>query len=145
MGLNEAKSLLLRSDPTFWSKLKSVTDEAAGLDELISCSTLRKKAVLRGLWRADFTAPPLRLAVLGGCSLYPLHELLTHLLDVAGITSELFLGDYDNYVAEIMDADSQLYAFRPDVVLLLPGVQRSRYPGALTDSRDSASTGASMV
>ncbi len=145
MGLNEAKSLLLRSDPTFWSKLKSVTDEAAGLDELISCSTLRKKAVLRGLWRADFTAPPLRLAILGGCSLYPLHELLTHLLDMAGIASELFLGDYDNYVAEIMDADNKLYAFRPDVVLLLPGVQRCRYSGALTDSRDSASSAAGEV
>ena len=58
-----------------------------------------EKGAARGLIISDTESKRLRLAILGGCSLYPLHELLTHLLAVEGVVCELFLGDYDNYVA----------------------------------------------
>ena len=65
--------------------------------------------------------------------------------DICGVSCELFLGDYDNYVSEIMDADGAFYRFRPQLVFLLPGVQRCKYSGALTDSRQVAQTSAQEV
>jgi FkbH-like protein len=142
MDFGEIKGLLLNDDPDFWGQLQLLTGKATEFDELVFLSSLRKKAVLRGLQRPGAAGPSLRLAILGGCSLYPVHELLTHLLETADMPCELFLGDYDNYVAEIMEADGALYQFRPQVVLLLPGSQRCRHPGAPTDPRDAAEAAA---
>ncbi|MBI3878953.1 MAG: HAD-IIIC family phosphatase [Verrucomicrobia bacterium] len=136
MNLARAKTLLIEGAPAFWTELRVLTEQAGGFDDLIFLSSLRKKAVARGLKPAAAGAP-LRLAILGGCSLYPLHELLTHLLAVAGVACELFLGDYDNYVAEISEAGGALYQFRSEVILLLPGAQRCKHPGALTDPPDA--------
>src|SRR5438105_3413161 len=135
MNLSEIKNLLLRNDSAFWTRLKALTQQATEFDDLIYLSSLRKKAAARGLHAPAAVGAPTRLAILGGCSLYPLHELLTHLLETSGVTTELFLGDYDNYVSEIMEAGGPLYEFRPHVVLLLPGTQRCKYAGALTDAR----------
>ena len=136
---------MLRDDPAFWIHLKQLTDSASEFDDLIFLSSLRKKAAIRGLPRPGPPNPTVRLALLGGCSLYPLHELLAHLLDTAGLTCEMFLGDYDNYVSEIMEAGGAFYQFRPQVVLLLPGPQRCRYSGEPTDSREAAEAAASAV
>jgi FkbH-like protein len=144
MDLVEIKDLLRRNDPEFWPHLKRLTAQAVDFDDLIFLSSLRRKAAARGLVRPG-QAAPLRLAILGGCSLYPLHELLSHLLETDGFACDLFLGDYDNYVSEIMDPESGLYSFRPQVVLVIPGVQRCRYAGAITDSREEAQAAASGV
>jgi FkbH-like protein len=149
MSRNDIKDLLLRNDPAFWSELARFTEQQTEFNELMLLSSLRRKAAARGLQRpgtgASAEDAPLRLAILGGCSLYPLHELLTHLLEMAGIASALFLGDYDNYVAEIMEADGALYQFRPQAVLVLPGAQRCKYPGALTDPRAAVQDAAAAV
>lgn len=148
MNLSDLKDLLLRKDAAFWDMLASLTAQATEFDELFMLSSLRKKAAARGLTRpgpSGAPGSPLRLAVLGGYSLYPLHELLTHLLETAGTPYELFVGDYDNYISEIMDADSALYAFKPQVVFLLPGAQRCRYSGAITDAREVVQAAAGSV
>jgi FkbH-like protein len=145
MNLSNLKNLLLQSDPAFWPSLRTATEIAQDFDELISLSTLRKRATARGLARTQANDESLRVAILGGCSLYPLHELVSHLLEVAGIHGELFLGEFDNYVSEIVDRGSPLYAFRPEVVILLPGPQRCRYPGAVTDNRNAAQSAAGEV
>src|SRR5262245_15023733 len=105
------KDLLLKNDSSFWVELARLTRQASGFDEILVLSTLRKKAELRGLQREWKSEKPLRLAIVGGYSLYPFHELLTHLLETAGIRSELLLGDYDNYIAEIMEPDGKLAEF----------------------------------
>jgi FkbH-like protein len=142
MDLSEIKQLLLGNEPAFWSQLRGLTGQATAFEDLIVLSSMRKKAVARGLARPEGARQTLRLAVLGGYSLYPLHELLIHLLETAGISCEIFLGDYDNYVAEIMDADGALYRFQPQVVFLLPGAQRCRHSGALTDPRETVEAAA---
>ena len=109
--------------------------EANSFDDLLFLSTLRKKALARGLARPASPSPQIRLALIGGFSLYPLHELLEHLLATSGIFCELFLGDYDNYTSEIMDPDSALYKFQPQIVFLIPSDQRCKYDGQLSDSR----------
>jgi FkbH-like protein len=145
VNLNEIKDLLLQNDPTFWIRLKLLTEQATEFDDLIFLSSLRKKAATRRLPRPGAADAPLKLAILGGCNLYPLHELLTHLLETAGVACELLLGDYDNYVAEIMEPYGALYEFRPQVVCLLPAAQRCKYPGALIDARDAAQAAANAV
>jgi FkbH-like protein len=134
------KALLLSGDPEFWKYLAVRTIQAADFDELFRLSALRKKAKARGIPRPDGSPTPLRLAILGAYSLYPFHDLLEHVLEIEGLPPQLWLGDFDNYTAEIMDEAGELYAFQPQVVLLLPSEQRCKYPGKLIDSREAQET-----
>jgi FkbH-like protein len=145
MGRAEIKELLSRNDPAFWTNLKLVTEQTTEFDELIALSALRKKALTRKLERPQSAAAPLRLALLGGCSLYPLREILEHMLDAAGVPCALFFGEYDNYISEIADPEGVLYRFRPQVVFLIPGPQRCRYAGAITDARELVQSAAGTV
>jgi FkbH-like protein len=135
MDITPLKPLLLNNSPDFWPQLKSMTRQALDFEQLFLLSSWRKKAHARKL------APPVpskqatRLAIMGGCNLYPLHDLLEHLCEVQETQVELWLGDYDNYVSEIIDESSELYAFAPQVVLLLPAENRCKYSGRLTDQR----------
>ena len=145
MNLSDIKNLLLQNDPSFWLSMTTLTEQARDFEELISLSTLRKRAIARGVPRISGQDKPLRLAVLGGCSLYPLHELLTQMLDAAGVACELFLGEFDNYASEIIEANGALYSFRPDAVLLVPGPQRCKYLGEVTDERETAQAAATAT
>jgi len=129
------KALLLSGNPKFWETLKAATAAAPDFGELFLLSSLRKKAHARKLPRAGVVHEKIRLAILGGYSLYPLHELIEHLCEVEGLPLELWQGDYDNYISEIMDDSSGLYAFAPHVVFLLPAERRCTYTGRLTDPR----------
>jgi FkbH-like protein len=133
----DLKSLLLNNDLAFWEVLAARSLEADRFEDLLFLSTLRKKAAVRGLARTGNHSRQLRLALIGGFSLYPLHELIEHLLATAGVTCELFIGDYDNYISEIMDENSDLYQFQPQVVFLIPSDQRCKYQGQLSDSREA--------
>jgi FkbH-like protein len=135
MQLAELKTLLLKGDPGFWDGLKTCTYAASDFNELILLSSLRRKAHARKLPSPKEPPKKIRLAILGGYSLYPFHELLEHLCETQGAPVELWLGDYDNYISEIMDEASGLYAFAPQVVLILPSENRCKYPGQLTDAR----------
>ena len=134
MDFNRLKALLREGDPGFWPLLATLTREAQDFEELFLLSSLRKKAHDRKLEHKS--ARKLRLAILGGYSLYPLHELIEHLCETENFPVELWKGDYDNYIAEIMDEDSALYSFAPEVVFLLPSERRCVYTGKLTDARE---------
>ena len=136
MDLSELKKLLLAGDPAFWGQLKTLTASAVDFEELFLLSSWRKKAHARKLAHPNPPGKLLRLAIVGGYSLYPFHELLEHLCEVQGTPLDLWHGDYDNYIAEIMDESSELYAFKPKVVMVLPAENRCKYPGKLTDARD---------
>ncbi|MFY9989151.1 MAG: HAD-IIIC family phosphatase [Chthoniobacterales bacterium] len=131
------KSLLLSGSPDFWNHLALRTSQVADFNDLFRLSALRRKAIARQIPRPNASPMPLRLAILGGYSLYPFHDLLEHLLQVEGFVPQLWLGDFDNYTSEIMDEASGIHAFQPQVVLLLPSEQRCKYPGNLTDSRET--------
>jgi FkbH-like protein len=135
MEIAALKNLLLQNRPEFWPALQSLTRSARDFEELFLLSSLRRKAHARQLPPPQPSAPALRLAILGGYSLYPLHELIEHLCETEGQPLELWQGDYDNYIAEIMDDASALYTFAPQVVFLLPAERRCAYTGHLTDPR----------
>ena len=67
------------------------------------------------------------------------------MLEIEGLSCEIWQGSYDNYVSEIMDESSGLYAFAPQIVLLMPSESRCRYPGLLTDSREVQQAEANRV
>jgi FkbH-like protein len=136
MDIAPLKTLLLSGDAGFWKELSFLTRSARDFEELFLLSSIRKKAHTRNLARHASANKKIRLAILGGYSLYPLHELIEHLGEVNGLAMELWQGDYDNYISEIMDDDSALYAFNPHIVFLLPGERRCAYTGPLTDARE---------
>ena len=134
MDFNKFKILLRDGDAEFWPLLARQTREARDFEELFLLSSLRKKAHERKL-----VAPSdkrIHLAILGSYSLYPLRELIEHVCEAEGFPLELWKGDYDNYIAEIMDESSALYSFAPEVVFLLPSERRCAYTGKMTDARE---------
>ena len=145
MPANELKTLLLSGSPGFWDQLAVCTREAADFDELFTLSTLRKKAHRRQLSRPGVVHEKTRLALVGGYSLYPLHDLLEHLCEMEGFPCEIWRGEFDNYISEVMDPASGLYAFQPQVVLLMPAEHRCRYGGALSDPREMQRAEAGQV
>src|SRR5262245_8497826 len=124
-SLDDLKDRLRRSDPDFFPTLAQATRQAAACDDVLFLGTLRRRALSRGLQPPP--GEPLRLALLGGCSLYPLREIVEQTLFGAGFAPELFVGEFDNYQAEIRQEDSPLYRFRPQVTVLLPREARCRY------------------
>ena len=145
MDTGPLKNLLLKNDPEFWAQLKMLTRSARDFEELFLLSSLRKKAHARKLEPSKPPKERLRLAILGGYSLYPLHEFIEHLCEVENHPVELWQGDYDNYISEIMDDDSGLYAFAPQVVFMLPAERRCAYTGKLTDPREMQQAEAQRV
>jgi FkbH-like protein len=142
VSLPAIKALWSENDPEFWRELSLCSLRASSFAEVLPLSTIRKRALKQGLAQpGGVLAAPLKLAIVGGCSLFPFHDLTEHFLAVApcgGFRTQLFLGDYDNYIPEILEADSALYNFAPDVVLLIPAFQRCRYQGRLFDPASAA-------
>jgi FkbH-like protein len=132
----QLKDDLLQGRAEFWSHLKLATREAVGFDELLLLSSLRRKAHARKLSKPGVLLERRRVALIGGYSLYPLSDLLEHICETEGYPCELFSGAFDNYHSEITDETSELYAFAPQVVLLLPSENRCKYQGKLTDPRE---------
>jgi len=137
----EPKQLLLERDSRFYECLSDQTRVANTFQELAALSTLRKRAAKLGFARASGTNP-LRLAIIGGYSLYPLHDLIQHCLETADRTGEgqrveLLVGDYDNYISEIIQETSRLYEFGPDAIFVIPSGRHCEYSGRLFDSRSA--------
>ncbi|MCU1222799.1 MAG: FkbH like protein [Edaphobacter sp.] len=137
-GVDAVRELLGSKSAAFWPALHELTHRSSDFSQALSLTTMRKKGVRAGI--PGGPAKTIKLAILGGCSLYPLHELVQHFVGAAAPAgwweTELWKGDYDNYVSEILDPESELYAAKPEVIFLIPSNQRCAYQGALTDSRE---------
>ena len=145
METSRLKTLLLQGDPEFWRRLKEQTATAGDFEELFQLSALRKKAHARRLPVPGVTRERFRVALLGGYSLYPFHELLEHLCETAGQPCELWRGEFDNYISEIMDGTGGLYEFKPQAVVLMPAEHRCKYTGRLADAREQQRAEAGRV
>jgi FkbH-like protein len=79
--------------------------------------------------RPHLSLTPCRLAILRSFTVEPLIPLLRARAFAGGLDVEVHTGSFDNYAQQMLDSDSDLYRFRPDVVMLavetravLPGV-----------------------
>lgn len=134
--IQDIKQLLLGGDPQFWTRLDESTLAATTFEQVLFCSSLRRKAVARGLERPGNVPDPINLGLVGGYSLYPLSELLEHYLDTLGVPANLFSGDYDNYTAEMTDESSALHEFGPSVLCMLPSPRLASPSGSMLDARE---------
>jgi len=131
----QLKNDLIEGRPEFWEHLTRSTRDAQEFDEVLMLSSLRKKAHLRHLAKPGIVPEQMRVALVGGYSLYPLCDLLEHICETEGFPCQFFRGEFDNYVAEIMDDAGKLYEFAPQFVLIMPTEHRCKYSGRLTDPR----------
>ncbi len=129
------KDLLVSQNADFWPALKAASGRAACFEDVLALATLKKRAISRLGSPPVEVATPLRVAILGGYSLYPLREIFEQFLFGAGYAAELWIGEYDNYVSEILDETSGIYSFQPEVIFVLPAQRRFFYSGAITDQR----------
>jgi FkbH-like protein len=74
-------------------------------------------------------APSVRIALLSDAATQQLVPVLKTLFAEHGIAAECYEGAFDALELEVLDPDSGLHAFRPDVVVLLTAAQalRARY------------------
>lgn len=128
--------LLSTKEPAFWQGLLERTQQSTEFQDLISLATLRRRALAQG-----FSAPggrrKIRIALVGGFTLYPLSELLVHYLYLNSYEVELWIGQYDNFAFELLEPSSEMYEFRPDVIVFLPPDRRYKYSGSLLDSKET--------
>ncbi len=137
VAIQELKKLLLDRDKTFWPALVKLTTSAATFNQLITLSTMRKKAVKLGLnGSSDRLIDPIKMGLIGGSMLYPLSDLLEHMMTVTVGKARILTGDYNNYRSEILEAASALYEFQPDFVIVLPDDQSCKYTGRLNDPEE---------
>ena len=135
--LERLKELVSRLDPEFFSLLRETTLATASCEDMLLLSSLRRRAAQRGLTPSRQNA--VRVAILGGYTPYPLNDLIGHFLVVnhpVAWNAEFLLGDYDNYMAEIVEESSRLYEFKPEVILFLPSHRRCQYTGHWFDPRE---------
>ena len=71
----------------------------------------------------------LRIAVLGSASIQHYVMILRYLLHEEGIEAEVYEGEYNGIAMDVFDADSALYQFNPEIVIILPhDADIRRYP-----------------
>lgn len=128
--------LLEEKSDQFDEALRRAVLAADTLESVLRLATIRKKAVRSNVPLKEGT--PLRLALVGAYSFFPLQEVLGLHLWALGFKCEVLVGEFDNYVSELMDSDpnAALNKAKPQVVVVMPSEVRCRYQGALTDPVD---------
>ena len=123
----------LTQDPAWRERVKALRsgasiDNAKAWSEAVALANNRLDFVRTNMLdlaaRANFdTAPPpgvkrIRLAILGSCTTTHLHGAIRVAGLRRGFWIDIYENDYGQYLQELVDADSALHAFRPDVVLV---------------------------
>lgn len=99
--------------------LRSIAFEHLKPHEYKQLSTLIIK--FSNIWTDYFDRPLLRLTILGGYTTQPIRIVLRVLLCAEGFYTDIYESPYNTYQTEILDGNSGLYAFNPDIVLLATG------------------------
>jgi len=135
MDNNHLKDLLISGNPEFWIQFNEYGQKDSHIHDILKLVALKKKALTRGMSPPWQNSRKTRMAILGGYTLHPLHELISHFCELQGEPCEIQLGDFDNYISEIMDQESDFHRFSPEVALIIPSANRCRYTGRIADSR----------
>jgi FkbH-like protein len=128
--LADLKEQIRTGDPAFWPSLVRAVSLSYAFDVRMQLATLAQRARSKGVLAPSLE--PVRLALLGGYTLQPLAKLVELSGLAAGLEATLFVGEYDSYVAEILEPTSALYRFNPQVVFVLPPERRCVFAGGFT-------------
>ena len=128
---------LKENSPQFFDMMKAFSWKSNSLSDLIALNTLRKKHYSNLKLNQSSNNQKIKVAFLSGYTLFPIQEIVEHLLNLDTINVNILLGDYDNYVSEILDPSSKFNAFSPQIVILFPSFERCKYTGNITDCLDA--------
>ncbi len=62
----------------------------------------------------------LKIAVMGSCSIQHISIVLRYLLHEECIETDLYEGQYNGIAMDVLDKSSNLYLFKPDIVIIIP-------------------------
>ena len=131
----DLKHLMATGNPGFWGALADSSLAADAFNEMITLSRLRQRAVARGFGPARTEdKKPLRVALVGGSTLYPLSELVEHLISVQVGPVEVVTGEFNNFRSEMLGGSAEIEDFKPDVLVVIPDDKTCRYTGRLSDA-----------
>ncbi|MBI4404078.1 MAG: HAD-IIIC family phosphatase [Deltaproteobacteria bacterium] len=130
---DQLKKLLAGKEQSFWELLADSVLKADSFSDFYKLSQLRKKAAYIGLAEPRRSNGELKVAFLGGYTLFPLHDLIELQFWAKGFKCAPFVGEYDNYVAEMLDGGNALHSFNPDLIFVWPSPRIATYTGKLTD------------
>jgi FkbH-like protein len=124
----------LPEDPAWRARLKALRTEARppaeAWAEAMALANLRMdfvrtnaldqtvRALFDGKPPAGTGTKPIRLAMLGSCTMAHLHGAIRVAGLRRGIWIDIYENDYGQYMQELVDTDSGLYDFKPNMILL---------------------------
>lgn len=118
MDKSKLKTLLKNNDPSLFSEIKKFSLQSPTFTELSFLSTLRKKN------KNQDEGKPLKIALLGSPTLYPLSDFLEHYLTINQYSPKFFIGEFDNYIQEILNPASEYHQFEADITVVIPTPDR---------------------
>lgn len=92
---------------------------------------------------ADLSTKPVRLAMLGSCTLAHLHSAIRVAGLRRGIWIDVYESDYGQYMQELADPQSALHRFKPDAILL--SLDAYHLSAGITSAHDQAAADARML
>jgi len=131
------KSLLKKESPDSLNGLRTSSWESKELVDIISLNNLRKKNLhfLKIISKEE--KHKIKIAMISGYTTFPMEEIVNHFLNLELFDVIMIVGDFDNYINEILDPESKLNDFGPDVTILLPSFERCKYGGQINDPIES--------
>jgi FkbH-like protein len=117
-ALNAIKDLIKRGQYTeARQQLREQAQRATGYSEFDALCRLRRNLTRR---QSDFKANKhLKVALLGIGTTDFIEPALALALEMWGVTSEIKAADYNTYVREMLESNSAIASFRPDVAVVI--------------------------
>ncbi len=136
--MTDLKSLLKNRDDEFWSELKLRTKTVTSFGELAALSNLRKRADAVMPRAADaLTDDVIKLAIVGGSTLYPLSDLVEHTISTNVGAVRVMSGEFNNFRSELLESSEEINDFGPGVLVVIPDDKTCRYSASLTDPTET--------
>lgn len=120
----EKRDMLNRGDPELWNIVASEARTCKSFTETLALMNWAKRASLNGI-RIKRKMKKMRLAIVGGPTLHPLHELIHFFLYLNGYDCDVFVGAQNSFIQEMIDTTSRLHRHKPECLLVVPGSEYS--------------------
>lgn len=141
--IRDLKVLFKSDDSTFEEKLRVSISQIHDHRSLISLNNIRKRYFSER--KTSNECPNLKIALLGGYTFHPLKDYLELFFWEKGFETEIYIGDFDNYTQEILNAESSLYTFHPNAVIIIPNENECKYRGNYLDSFENTQSNAEQT
>jgi FkbH-like protein len=113
------KDKLKQGDASFFDDIKSLLKEQINYTDKIFLNNIRLKAQKKSLTPVE-KMEKTKIAIIGGHTLFPLNDFVRSYLFYNGYDVEIFTGEFDNYIQELIDPQSALHQFKPNQLIICP-------------------------